>query len=87
METLAAITDGKGSFRIETIEVGEPQADEVLVAVKAAGICHTDWDSLTWADRFTWNEHMILGHEGAGVVQAVGSNVAHIEVGYPVLLN
>ena len=44
----AAITDGKGNFSIEEIKVGEPAADEVLVQIKAAGICHTDYDSLTW---------------------------------------
>ena len=68
----AAITDGKGNFSIEEIEVGQPSEDEVLVKVKAAGICHTDWDSLTWLDRFTWNQHMILGHEGAGEIEFHG---------------
>ena len=87
METQAAITDGKGNFKIERISVGLPLADEVLVNVKAAGICHTDWDSLTWADRFTWADHMVLGHEGAGVVKAIGKNVSHVKVGDPVLLN
>ncbi|MEO1261176.1 MAG: alcohol dehydrogenase catalytic domain-containing protein [Bacteroidota bacterium] len=87
METQAAITDGKGNFQIVNIEVGQPQPDEVLVAVKAAGICHTDWDSLNWADRFTWNDHLILGHEGAGVVEAVGDQVSHVKIGDPVLLN
>ena len=62
----AAITDGKGNFTIETIQVGTPGPNEVLVEIKAAGICHTDWDSLNWVDRFTWSDHMILGHEGAG---------------------
>lgn len=87
MEIKAAITDGKGKFKIEHVTIGQPQANEVLVAVKAAGICHTDWDSLTWADRFTWNQHMILGHEGAGIVEAVGENVSHVKVGDAVLLN
>lgn len=72
----AAITNGKGNFSIENIQVGKPEANEVLVKIKAAGICHTDWDSLTWADRFTWNGYMILGHEGAGestFTQAIGN--------------
>ena len=87
MKTIAAITDGKGQFKIESIEVGSPGPDEVLVAIKAAGICHTDWDSLSWADRFTWSDHLILGHEGAGVIEAIGSNVKHVAVGDRVLLN
>ena len=83
----AAITDGKGNFSIELIEVGKPNDDEVLVSLKAAGICHTDWDSLTWANRFTWSKHLILGHEGAGIIEAVGKNVTHVQKGDAVLLN
>ena len=87
IEAKAAITNGQGDFSIEKIEVGQPNRDEVLVKVKAAGICHTDWDSLTWANRFTWSDHMILGHEGAGVIEAVGDNVRHVKIGDAVLLN
>lgn len=87
IQAKAAVTDGKGNFKIELIEVGKPNEDEVLVSVKAAGICHTDWDSLSWEDRFTWSKHLVLGHEGAGVVEAVGKNVKHVKVGDPVLLN
>ncbi len=87
IQAKAAITDGKGNFSIENISVGTPNDDEVLVAVKAAGICHTDWDSLTWADRFSFSNYMILGHEGAGVVEAIGKNINHVKVGDPVLLN
>ena len=87
MEAKAAITDGKGNFSIEPIRLGTPNENEVLVEIKAAGICHTDWDSLTWADRFTWSDHLILGHEGAGIVEAVGANVKHVKRGDAVLLN
>jgi D-arabinose 1-dehydrogenase-like Zn-dependent alcohol dehydrogenase len=58
----AAITDGKGNFSIENIEVNTPQKDEVLIQIKASGVCHTDWDSQVW------NKPLIMGHEGAGVV-------------------
>jgi len=45
----AAIADGKGSFSIQSIRVDDrPERDEVLVQIKAAGICHTDWDSQSW---------------------------------------
>lgn len=43
----AAVADGLGNFRIAEIEVGAPAADEVLIQIKAAGVCHTDYDSLT----------------------------------------
>ena len=48
IQAKAAIADGKGSFTIETIEVHPPKRDEVLVAIKASGVCHTDYDSLNW---------------------------------------
>lgn len=81
MITQAAVTTGDGTFSIESIEIGQPQAHEVLVEVKAAGICHTDWDSMRWG------KTMVLGHEGAGVVAAVGDQVTHVKEGDPVLLN
>lgn len=81
MRATAAITDGRGSFSIEEIDVAEPRPDEVLVEVRAAGICHTDWDSLSWG------EPILLGHEGAGVVLQVGSEVTHVQPGARVLLN
>lgn len=41
----AAVSNGKGTFSIEDIDVHPPQAGEVRVALKASGICHTDYDS------------------------------------------
>ena len=55
----AAVTDGLGNFKIEDIVVNDPQDDEVLVKIKAAGLCHTDHDSLSWG------RQIIIGHEGA----------------------
>ena len=77
----AAITDARGNFSIETIEIEPPQADEVLVEIKAAGVCHTDYDSMSRG------VPRILGHEGAGVVKAVGANINHLAHGDRVLLN
>lgn len=77
----AAITTGQGDFSIENIALGIPADEEVLIAIKAAGVCHTDWDSLNWG------KEMILGHEGAGVVISAGSNVDHVAAGDHVLLN
>jgi len=81
MRTQAAITDGKGHFTIDEIEVDEaPVGDEVLVRIEACGVCHTDHDSLTWGPS-------VIGHEGAGVVEAVGPDVRKVAVGDRVLLN
>jgi Zn-dependent alcohol dehydrogenase len=77
----AAIADGQGSFKISEIEITEPQADEVLVQIKAAGICHTDWDSLSWG------KPILMGHEGAGLVLAVGEQVSSVKKGDSVILN
>lgn len=81
MKTQAAIADGKGKFCIEEIEVASPLDDEVLVEVKAAGICHTDHASLNW------KRPLVMGHEGAGIVREVGKNVTHVKAGDHVLLN
>jgi S-(hydroxymethyl)glutathione dehydrogenase/alcohol dehydrogenase len=80
MKSRAALTDGKGAFFFDEINVGEPEAGEVRVRVKAAGVCHTDWDSLNWGP-------LVLGHEGAGIVQAVGNGVVKVKPGDPVVLN
>lgn len=81
MEARAVITDGKGGFGVETIEVGDPQQGEVMVEIKASGVCHTDHKFLTRGIV------QILGHEGAGVVRRVGTGVTHVQAGDRVLLN
>ncbi|MEO9021546.1 MAG: alcohol dehydrogenase catalytic domain-containing protein [Ginsengibacter sp.] len=77
----AAITDGEGNFSIQDIEVDEPADDEVLVQIKAAGICHTDYDSLRWGNQ------IILGHEGAGIIVKKGKHVKDLVEGDSVILN
>ncbi|CAL1518503.1 alcohol dehydrogenase catalytic domain-containing protein [Chitinophaga sp. MM2321] len=77
----AAVTNGKGDFFIDEIQVADPGPDEVLVQVKAAGLCHTDYDSLSW------NKTMIIGHEGAGVIVKTGAQVTGLQVGDKVMLN
>ncbi len=77
----AAISDGEGSFHIDEIKVKKPKGDEVLVKLKASGICHTDYDSLNWG------KPLVIGHEGAGEVFAMGDEVEGFRVGDPVLLN
>ena len=77
----AIISDGRGGFADADLELGEPGPGEVLVEIRASGVCHTDFDSLSWP------RPLILGHEGAGVVAALGEGVSHVAVGDPVLLN
>jgi Zn-dependent alcohol dehydrogenase len=81
MESRAVVTDGKGNFGVETIEVGAPGPGEVRVRVRAAGVCHTDHKFLTRGIV------QILGHEGAGEVVDVGPGVEGLVPGDRVLLN
>ena len=65
---------------IETVQLDGPRAGEVLVEVKATGICHTDAYTLSGADP----EGLfpaILGHEGAGIVVDVGPGVTSLKKG------
>jgi S-(hydroxymethyl)glutathione dehydrogenase/alcohol dehydrogenase len=81
MNVRAAVTDGDGSFAIETIAIDPPGPGEVLVGIKASGVCHTDWDSMSWKKR------LILGHEGAGTVLETGAGVTRYASGDRVMLN
>lgn len=80
MKACAAIANGKGGFLIDEITIASPKADEVLVQLKASGVCHTDWKSLQWGKK------LVMGHEGAGIVQEVGRNVKHVKPGDHILL-
>jgi S-(hydroxymethyl)glutathione dehydrogenase/alcohol dehydrogenase len=81
MKTQAAIAWKAGApLTIEDVELAGPKAFEVLVEVKATGICHTDYYTLSGADP----EGLfpaILGHEGAGVVVDVGPGVTSLKKG------
>lgn len=81
MTCKGALADGHGSFVIDDIEIGAPEADEVIVRMKAAGLCHTDHDSMRWGKR------IVMGHEGAGVVHQTGKDVRGISAGDHVILN
>jgi S-(hydroxymethyl)glutathione dehydrogenase / alcohol dehydrogenase len=85
MQTRAAVAWKAGEpLTIETIEIEGPKAGEVLVEIKATGICHTDAYTLSGADP----EGLfpaILGHEGAGVVREIGAGVTSLKVGNHVI--
>jgi aryl-alcohol dehydrogenase len=80
MKITAAVTEEKsGPFVLQELELGELAGDEVLVEVAAAGICHTD---LIVRDQWLPTPlPAVLGHEGAGVVRAVGSAVTNVATG------
>ncbi len=81
METRAAVAFEAGKpLTIETVTLEGPKAGEVLVEIKATGICHTDEFTLSGADPEGLFPS-ILGHEGAGVVAEVGAGVTSVDVG------
>jgi len=81
MKVKAAIATQKGKpLTIETVDLEPPRAGEVLVEIKATGICHTDAYTLSGADP-EGIFPAILGHEGAGVVVEVGEGVKSLQVG------
>ena len=81
MDVRAAIAFEAGKpLEIDTVQLEGPQAGEVLVEIKATGICHTDAFTLSGEDP-EGAFPTILGHEGAGVVVEVGAGVKSLEVG------
>jgi len=81
MKTRAAVARAAGKpLEIEEIQLEGPKAGEVLVEIKATGVCHTDEFTLSGADpegKFP----AILGHEGAGIVREVGAGVRSVAPG------
>ena len=81
MKTRAAVAWEAGKpLEIEEVDLGKPQAGEVLVQIVATGVCHTDAFTLSGSDP----EGMfpvILGHEGGGIVQEIGPGVTSVKPG------
>jgi aryl-alcohol dehydrogenase len=88
MNITAAVTETTdASFHIEDVELAEPAAGEVLIRVAGTGICHSD--GLALHGDLPFPLPGILGHEGAGLVAAVGGGVTcvregdHVVIGWP----
>ncbi|MCY0939790.1 NAD(P)-dependent alcohol dehydrogenase [Streptomyces antarcticus] len=83
--TAAVSRVADGEFRIEVLELDDPRPDEVLVRYTAVGLCHTDLEAA--AGRLPTPLPVVLGHEGAGTVEAVGSAVTGFAPGDRVVLS
>ena len=86
MKTRAAVVEGQGQpFSMTEVELDEPREDEVLVRMIATGLCHTDltMGSFLPAEMFP----NVFGHEGAGVIEEVGSAVTGLEPGDHVVMS
>ena len=75
----AIITEFNTPFQIETVDIAPPKAGEVLIKMKASGICHSDWHVMEGHSYFPLP--IICGHEGAGIVEAVGEGVTRVQPG------
>jgi aryl-alcohol dehydrogenase len=78
-EITAAVVREKGSFHLAPAVLEPPRDEEVLVRIVATGLCHTD---LVVRDQvYPVPLPVVLGHEGAGVVEAVGAAVQKVAAG------
>jgi S-(hydroxymethyl)glutathione dehydrogenase / alcohol dehydrogenase len=85
MKIRAAVAREVGIVAIEEVELDPPKAGELLVRMQAAGVCHSDLGSLRGEMRAT--PPLVLGHEGAGIVEAVGPGVTRFKPGDRILVN
>jgi len=85
MDISAAVVREAGApFTIESLVLEQPRPDEVLVRIVATGLCHTD---LVVRDQVLPTPlPAVLGHEGAGIIEAVGAEVQDLKPGDPVVL-
>jgi aryl-alcohol dehydrogenase len=80
----AVVSTPGGPFEVMPVDIDEPRQGEVLVRMRAVGICHTDLGmKATWSRR---RLPQIFGHEGAGIVEAVGPGVTRVVPGQTVCL-
>ncbi|HEX5332219.1 MAG TPA: NAD(P)-dependent alcohol dehydrogenase [Cellulomonas sp.] len=85
-KTRAAVLSGpQTSFTVKDVELGDLREHEVLVRMVATGVCHTDLG--VWAGGIPFPLPGVIGHEGAGVVEQVGSAVTTITPGDKVVLS
>ncbi len=85
MDIKAAVTHNQGTaFELEPVQLATPKIDEVRVKVIATGVCHTD---VVARDMGIAPFPIVLGHEGSGIVDAVGTGVSDLQVGDHVVLS
>jgi len=86
MKTQAAVAHSSdGDFSIEEVELDDPKKGEVRVRMQACGICRSDLSALEGKETIQFP--VVLGHEGAGTVEAVGSEVHSVKEGDQVVLS
>ena len=77
----AVVKTGKGKMELKTVPVPKPENNEVLVKMETSGICHTDLHAMLGDWPVETKENLILGHEGVGLIVAMGDNVKNHKIG------
>ena len=85
MRIKAALAREVNQLTIEEVELADPKDTEVLVRMQAAGVCHSDLH--TYRGELRATPPLVLGHEGSGIVEAVGSRVSRVKKGDRVMVN
>lgn len=85
MPRAAVLYEYEKPLQVRTLSLRDPHDDEVVVRLAASGVCHTDLT--VRAGGLPLPPPCVLGHEGAGVVEAVGKGVRHLEAGDHVVLS
>ena len=75
----AVLHESPGQLSVEEVWIDQPAPGEVLIRTAATGLCHSDLHYMEWA--FPLEGPTLLGHEGAGVVEAVGEGVTYVQPG------
>ena len=85
MRIKAVVSREIGSLGVEEVELDPPKEYEVLVRMHVAGVCHSDLH--TYRGELRAEPPLVLGHEGAGVVESVGSAVSRVKPGDRIMIN
>ena len=75
----AVVVDAVDDFSVQSVELDPPKHGEVLVRMKATGVCHSDLSIINGT--IPWTYPTVIGHEGAGIVEQVGEGVTNVAVG------
>ncbi len=81
----AVVAHAVNDFSVVNVDLDAPKVGEVLVQMKATGICHSDLSIINGTIR--WKLPSVLGHEGAGIVEQVGEGVTQVKPGDHVVLS
>ena len=72
----AVVYEHGGSVVVEDLNLASPKDGEVLIRMGASGICQSDWSVVKGTIRY--DLPIVLGHEGAGIIEAVGQGVTYV---------